>query len=71
MKIYLNKSAFDNSPLPLLNFKLLRPQGQIIDVKCEKSQEIGHFDFFSAIIQLVKLSRPQGQIINLKCEKSQ
>ena len=24
-------------------FKLSRPQGQIIDVKCEKSQKIGHF----------------------------
>ena len=34
-------------------FKLSRPQGQIIDVKCEKSQQIGHFDFFSAIIELV------------------
>ena len=25
-------------------FKLSRPQGQIIDVKCEKSQLIGHFE---------------------------
>ena len=32
-----NKSTLDNSPPPLLNLKsLLRPQGQIIDVKCEK-----------------------------------
>ena len=31
---------------------LSRPQGQIIDVKCEKSQEIGHF--FPAIIELVR-----------------
>ena len=35
-------------------FKLSRPQGQIIDVKCEKSQQIGHFEFFSAIIELVQ-----------------
>ena len=34
-----NKSTLDNSPPPLLKLKLLlRPQGQIIDVKCEKSQ---------------------------------
>ena len=36
---HLNKSTLDNSLSPLLNLKsLLRPQGQIIDVKCEKSQ---------------------------------
>ena len=35
-------------------FNLSRPQGQIIDVKCEKSQSIGHFFFFSAIIELVR-----------------
>ena len=35
-------------------FKLSRPQGQIIDVKCKKSQKIGHFNFFSAIIELVQ-----------------
>ena len=35
-------------------FKLSRPQGQIIDVKCEKSQLIGHFDVFSDIIELVR-----------------
>ena len=35
---YINKSTLDNSPPPLLNLKCLRPQGQIIDVKCEKSQ---------------------------------
>ena len=34
--------------------KLSRPQGQIIDVKCKKSQLIGHFEFFSAIIELVQ-----------------
>ena len=34
-------------------FKLSRPQGQIIDVKCEKSQLIGHFFFFT-IIELVR-----------------
>ena len=39
----------------LLKLKLLlRPQGQIIDVKCEKSQKISHFEFFSAIIELVR-----------------
>ena len=38
----------------MLMFKMLRPQGQIIDVKCEKSQSIGHFNFFSAIIKLVR-----------------
>ena len=51
----VNKSPLDNSPPPLLNLKLiLQPQGQIIDVKCKKSQLIGHFDFFSAIIILVR-----------------
>ena len=35
-------------------FKLSRPQGQIIDVKCEKSQSIGHFFFSPAIIELVR-----------------
>ena len=35
----VNKSTLDNSPPPLLNFKsLLRPQGQIIVVKCELSE---------------------------------
>ena len=35
--IKFNKSTLDNSPPPLLNLKsLLRPQGQIIDVECEK-----------------------------------
>ena len=33
--------------------KLWCPQGQIIDVKFDKSQLISHFDFFSAIIELV------------------
>ena len=33
-----NKSTLNNSPPPLLNLKLLRSQGQIIDVKCKKSQ---------------------------------
>ena len=33
-----NKSTLDNSPPPILNLKLLRPQGKIIDVKCKKSQ---------------------------------
>ena len=34
-----NKSTLDNSPPLLLNLKsLLLPQGQIIDVKCEKWQ---------------------------------
>ena len=43
----LNKSTLDNSPPPLLNLKsLLQPQGQIIDVKWEKWQLIGHFEFF-------------------------
>ena len=35
----VNKSTLDNSLPPLLNLKsLLRPQHQIIDVKCEKLQ---------------------------------
>ena len=34
--------------------KLSRPQSQIIDVKCAKSQLIGHFDIFSAIIELYR-----------------
>ena len=50
----MNKNTLDNSPPPLLNLKVLRPQGQIIDVKCEKSQETGHFEFFQAIIELVR-----------------
>ena len=33
-----NKSTLGNSPPPLLNLKLLSPQGQIIEVKCLKSQ---------------------------------
>ena len=33
---------------------LSRPQGKIRDIKCEKSQLISHFDFFSAIIELVR-----------------
>ena len=33
-------------------FKLSHPQGQIIDVKCEKSQLIGHFEFFSPLLNL-------------------
>ena len=33
-----NKSTLDNSRQPLFNFKLLCPQGQIIDVKCKKTQ---------------------------------
>ena len=32
---FINKSTLDNSTPPL-NLKLLRPQGQIIDVKCKK-----------------------------------
>ena len=35
-------------------FKLSRPQGQIIDVKSEKSHQIGHFEIFSAIIELAQ-----------------
>ena len=31
-----------------------RAQGQIIVVKCEKSQKIGHFEFFSAVIEIVR-----------------
>ena len=34
------------------NFKLSRPQGQIIDVKCEKIAINRPFFFFSAIIKL-------------------
>ena len=34
-------------------FKLSHPQDKNIDVKCEKSQLIGHFEFFSAIIELI------------------
>ena len=43
----LNKRVLYNNPPPLLNLKLLRPLGQINDVKYKKSQEIGHIDFFS------------------------
>ena len=35
-------------------FKLSRPQGQIIDVKGEKSQKSAILNFFSAIIELVR-----------------
>ena len=33
---------------------LSRPQGQIFYIKCEKSQLNSHFEFFSAIIELVR-----------------
>ena len=36
------------------NFKLSRAQGQIIDVKCEKSQLIGHLKKISAIIEPIR-----------------
>ena len=36
------------------NLTLSRQQGQIIDVKCEKSQQICHFEFFSAIFELIR-----------------
>ena len=49
------KSTLDNSPPPLLNLKLSRPQGQIIYVKCKKIAINQLFNFFfSAIIELVK-----------------
>ena len=35
-------------------FRLLRPQSKISKVKCEKSQQIDHFAFFLAIIELVQ-----------------
>ena len=31
----------------------MRPQGHVIDVKCKKSQLIGPFEFFSAVIEFV------------------
>ena len=46
-KALQNKSTLNNSPPPLIKLKLLlRPQGQIIDVKCEKLQQIGRLKFF-------------------------
>ena len=33
---------------------LSRSQGQIIDVKCKNLNKIGHFDFFPAIIEIVR-----------------
>ena len=55
-------------------------QGQMIDLKCEKLKKIDHFEFFSAIFELIrepvsvhkkvlKLSHPQDEIIDEKCEK--
>ena len=44
--------ALDNSLSPLLSLKLLRPQGQVIDVKCKKWQEMGHFIFFQLVLSL-------------------
>ena len=37
-KLNVSTSTLGNSPPSLLNLELLRPQGQIIDVKCKKSQ---------------------------------
>ena len=51
-----------------------RPQGKIIDIKCEKSQEIGNFELFSAFSELFRelvmsnmqnynLSRVHGKLL--------
>ena len=45
----INKSALDNSPPPLLNLK--QSNGQIIEVKCQKSI---NFEFLLAIIELLR-----------------
>ena len=34
--------------------KLSRPQGKIIDIKCEKSQWVGHFELFQAIFKFFR-----------------
>ena len=53
-KCNTNKSTLDNSTPPLLNLKLLlRPQGQIIDIKCKKSHKSVILIFFPDIIELV------------------
>ena len=57
-------------------FKLLHPQGQIIDVKCGEllitiSNKHNKFEQDTVHEKLFKLSRPQGQIIKVKGEKSQ
>ena len=46
-----NKSTLNNSLPPLLDSKSLRKQGQIIDVKCNKSQKISHYTFFFSPFQ--------------------
>ena len=46
----LIKSTLDNSPPPLLNLKLLRPQGQIIYVKFKKIAINQLFNFFFSVI---------------------
>ena len=71
-----NKSTLDNSPPPLLNLKLLRPQGQIIDVKFSKLSENCLLGTCITILSRINeknfmLSRQQGQIIDVKCKKSQ
>ena len=55
--ITCNKSTLDNSP-PLLNLKLLHPQGQIIELVRE-------------LVICAITCKTQGQIIDAKCEKSQ
>ena len=49
LRLKVNKSLSSNILLPLLNL-LLHPQGQIIDVKCEKSQKNSHLKKISVII---------------------
>ena len=58
-KSIINKSAFDNSPPPLL--KLSRPQGQNIEVKSEKSQYIRHLEVYLHEI-FFSLSCPQVNV---------
>ena len=62
-------------------FKLSRPQGQIIDVKCEKSQKIDHFFFLRPLLNLsenwslvtciTNLKRIREKLFKLSCPQGQ
>ena len=42
----------NKSPPLTLHLNLSHPQGQTIDVKCEKSHEIGNFEFLNPVLNL-------------------
>ena len=62
--------------------KLLRPQGQIINVKCKKLQEIGHFAYFfqplsklsenwTLVKRITHFERIHGKLFMLSCPQGQ